>query len=218
MAQRMHFDSGLEEIRSAIIAMGKEVAEAIGLSVRALREGDAALARRVIDRDPDINKMEMAIDELGTGLIIQQQPVAKDLRRILIAFKIASDLERMADLAVDIAQVAIRLAQDGLPRDIGNLVKMAGLVQRMTEESIAAFTHENIDLAYKTAQLDDEADHLHSQNLQNMFARVAEHPQTINNAMLLGFVSRYLERIGDHATNIGEHVVYLAKGTRPDLN
>lgn len=218
MASRVHFDSVLEEIRSAIIRMGEEVARAIGQSMQALQDGDGELARNVIDHDPHINRMEVSIDELGTRMIIAQQPVAKDLRRILIAFKIASDLERMADLAVDIAHVALRLNRDELQQDMGNLMKMASLVQRMTEESIAAFTNENIDLAYKTAQLDDEADHLHSQNLQDMFTHVAEHPQHINNAMLLGFVSRYLERIGDHATNIGENVVYLVKGTRPDLN
>ena len=218
MAAREHFDSDLEEIRAAIIRMGEKVAEAIGLSVRALQEGDANLARTVIERDPDINRMEMAIDELGTRLIIAQQPVAKDLRRILIAFKIASDLERMADLAVDIAQAACRFAPDGVPDNIGNLLRMAELVQRMTEESIAAFTSESLDLACKTAQMDDEADHLHNLNLQGLFGQVAANPGDINNAMLLGFVSRYLERIGDHATNIGEQVVYLVKGTRPDLN
>lgn len=218
MAPRLQFDSVLEELKTAIIQMGEEVAKAIGLSMQALQEGDADLAKQVIDHDLHINQMEVNIDELGTRLIIAQQPVAKDLRRILIAFKIASDLERMADLAVDIAQVAVRLAQDGLPSPISNLVKMADLVQRMTEESIVAFTEENMDIAYKTAQLDDEADHLHSQNLQEMFAHVANNPQNSNNVMLLIFVSRYLERIGDHATNIGENVVYLVKGTRPDLN
>jgi phosphate transport system protein len=218
MAVRGHFDSNLEEIRTAIIRMGEKVAEAIGLSVRALQAGDANLARMVIEGDPDINRMETAIDELGTRMIIAQQPVAKDLRRILIAFKIASDLERMADLAVDIAQAAGRFAPEGLPGDIGNLLRMAELVQRMTEESIAAYTKESLDLAYKTAQMDDEADHLHNLNLQGMFGHVAANPGSINNAMLLGFVSRYLERIGDHATNIGEQVVYLVKGTRPDLN
>lgn len=218
MAPRMQFDSVLQDLKTAIIQMGEEVAKAIGQSVQALQEGDADLARRVIEHDEHINRMEVDIDERGTRLIIAQQPVAKDLRRILIAFKIASDLERMADLAVDIAQVAVRLAQDGLPGPIDNLVKMAGLVQRMTEDSIVAFTEENVDIAYKTARVDDEVDHLHSQNLQELYVHVAGNPQNSNNAMLLGFVSRYLERIGDHATNIGENVVYLVKGTRPDLN
>jgi phosphate transport system protein len=217
-AQRVQFEEFLTDIKSAIIHMGEEVGKAISLSVLSLKNSDHELARQVIAYDEEINKMEEKIDVMGTRLIATQQPVAKDLRRILIAFKIAADLERMADLAVDISRVTIRLGDHAPTILITDIMKMSEIAMQMTEESITAFTKEDIDLAYKTAKLDDAVDDLHSRNMHQIFTHVAGDPISINRAMLLAFVSRYLERIADHATNIGESVVYLVKGSRPDLN
>ena len=218
MASRFLFEQNLSELKTAIIQMGEDVGKAIKLSVQSLNQADRELAQSVIQNDIVINSMEEKIDQIGTRLIATQQPVAKDLRRILIAFKIAADLERMGDLAVDIANVTIRIGDSGLVKPLVNISKMADLAQQMTDESILSFTQENIDLAYKTASLDDEVDELHSHNMREIFALIANDPERINRAMLLAFVSRYLERIADHATNIGESVVYLVKGKRPDLN
>lgn len=217
-AHRNQFNVHLKQLADAIIQMGESVEQAIGNSVEALQKCDLELARQVIDHDPDINAMEERIGEIGTTLIATQQPVAKDLRRILIAFKIAGDLERMADLAVDVAKAAIRLGPNGLIKPLVDIPRMAEIVRQMTNESIQAFTRENIDLAYKMASLDDEVDHLHSRNMQELFLQGAGDAGRIGKAMQLAFVSRYLERIADHATNIGESVVYLVKGKRPDLN
>jgi len=216
--RRNQFDGHLRELAKAIIEMGERVEQTIARSVEALQEGNVELARRVIDEDRGINAMEDKIGETGVMLIATQQPVAKDLRRILIAFKIAGDLERMGDLAADVAKAALRIGQDGLIKPLADIPRMAGLVRQMTKESILAFTQENIDLACKLARLDDEVDHLHSRNLQELFMLGAGNADRIGKAMLLAFVSRYLERIADHATNIGESVVYLIKGKRPDLN
>jgi len=215
---RIQFEGYLNELKEAIILMGEQVEHAIEQSVQALRDRDMALAEQVIQGDTMINEMEERIDNIGTRLIATQQPVAKDLRRILIAFKIASDLERMGDLAVDVAKAAIRFGEDGFIKPIVDIVRMAELAGQMTRESIHAFTGENIDLAYKMAKLDDEVDELHSRNMQELFAYIAADQKVINQALLLAFVSRYLERMADHATNIGESVVYLVKGKRPDLN
>lgn len=217
-SNRHHFDTHLQELRKALIDMGGHVETAILNSVRSLKEMDHELAREVVAGDPHINAIEEKIVEIGTRLIATQQPVAKDLRRILIAFRMASDLERMADLAVDIAKVTLRLGDQPLLKPLVDIPKMAEIVQQMTGESIAAYMDENIDLAYKMAKMDDEVDHLHSQILREMFELMGENPKLVNQAMLLSFVSRYLERMADHATNIGESVVYLVKGTRPDLN
>jgi phosphate transport system protein len=216
--QRQQFDSHLKDLRTALIDMGGKVEKAILDSVKSLKESDLALAERVIEGDQNINRLEEKIDDIGAHLIATQQPVAKDLRRILIAFKMASDLERMADLAVDIAKVTQRIGEQGLIKPLVDIPRMAEIVQLMTNESIASYIDENVDLAYKMAKMDDEVDHLHSQILHELFSLMANNPETVNQALLLCFVSRYLERMADHATNIGESVVYLVKGTRPDLN
>lgn len=216
--QRLQFDENLKELQAAIVQMGEKVDQAIELSVEALQTGDIQLAKRIVDEDVEINAMEEKIDNIGTRLIATQQPVARDLRRILIAFKISSDLERMGDLAVDIATTVIRLGENGLIKPIDDIMRMAELSRRMTTESIEAYTHENMDLAHSMAKLDDEVDQLHGRNMQELFGRMSADPSNLNKALLLAFISRYLERIADHATNIGESVVYLIQGKRPDLN
>lgn len=215
---RQQFDASLQELRKALIAMGEKVETAILDSVRALRDNDLELAERVIANDPSLNEAEEKIIEMGTNLIALQQPVAKDLRRILVSFRMASDLERMGDLAVDIAKVVRRINGEPLMKPLVDIPRMAEIVQIMTNDSLRAYTEENVDLAYKMAKMDDDVDHLHSQILRELFVLMADNPKTINQAILLCFVSRYLERMADHATNIGESVVYLAMGKRPDLN
>lgn len=216
--QRQQFDASLNGLRAVLVRMGQKVEEAIAKAVQSLKEGNLELAEEVIKHDADINKMEEEIEAIGSQLIVTQQPVAKDLRRILIAFKMASDLERMADLAVDISKVTIRIGGEALIKPLIDVPRMAEIVQTMTHESIRAYVEENLDAAYKMAKMDDDVDHLHSQILREMFVFMVENPKTVNQVLLLCFVSRYLERMADHATNIGESVVYLIKGKRPDLN
>lgn len=218
VTRRTQFDAYLDELRQAIITMGQRVEQAIIDSVTSLKESNAELANKVIDADPEINKMEENIEDIGARIIATQQPVAKDLRRIIIAFRMANDLERMADLAVDIAKVTIRISDEGLIKPLVDIPRMAEIVQQMTNDSIQSFIQEDINLAYKMAQIDDDVDHLHSQILRELFTYIMETPKHVNQALQLCFVSRYLERMADHATNIGESVVYLVHGTRPDLN
>lgn len=216
--QRQQFDSGLEELRKALIDMGKKVEEAILESVEALRTNDLDRANRVIQNDPELNSMEENIGEMGTKLIALQQPVAKDLRRILVSFKMASDLERMGDLAVDIAKTVRRINGEPLVKPLVDIPRMAEIVQLMTNDCLRAYIDENVDLAYQMAKMDDEVDHLHSEILRELFTVMSHDPTAVNQALHLCFVSRFLERMADHATNIGESVVYLVMGHRPDLN
>jgi phosphate transport system protein len=218
VTKRQQFDSALNGLRKQLIEMGGKVEKAIIVSVQSLKEGDLDLARQVIAEDAAINAMEEHIDELGTNLIATQQPVAKDLRRIIIAFRMASDLERMADLAVDIAKVTLRIGGEPLIKPLVDIPRMAEIVQLMTNESIDAYVKEDVDMAYKMAKMDDDVDQLHSQIMRELFVFMVDNPKTVNQSLLLCFVSRYLERMADHATNIGESVVYLVKGKRPDLN
>lgn len=215
---RHQFEASLNELRNALIRMGQAVEKALVDAVQSLKDGNQELAEQVIKSDSLLNKMEEDIDNFGTNLIATQQPVAKDLRRILIAFKMAADLERMGDLAVDIAKVTKRISGEPLIKPLVDIPRMADIVRIMTSDSITSYVEENLDLAYKMAKMDDEVDHLHSQILRETFIFMMENPKTVNQVLQLCFVSRYLERMADHATNIGESVVYLLKGVRPDLN
>lgn len=218
MVKRVELDGGLERLTSLLMEMGERVERALLDAMEALVKLDAADARRIIGADVELNRLEEEIAEIGSRLIATQQPVAKDLRRILVAFKMASDLERMGDLSVDIAKVVLRLEGQNLIKPLVDLPRMAQLVGTMVCESIRAYTDENVDLAYKMAKDDDQVDALYSQMLQELFSLMVSDPGKSNQAMLLSFVGRYIERIADHATNIGESVVYLVTGKRPELN
>lgn len=218
MVKRIEFDQGLKEISKQLLEMGKRVGQALTDAMNALGKGDIEAARRIIKSDAELNQLEEKIGEIGTRLIATQQPVAKDLRRILIAFRISSDLERMGDLSVDIAKVVIRLDGQELIKPLLDLPRLAEFVVVMIQESLQSYIDENVDLAYKMAKDDDQVDALYSQILQELFSLMVENPKTVSQAMLLSFVGRYIERIADHATNIGESVVYLMTGKRPELN
>lgn len=215
---RHQFEASLNELRNALLKMSQAVEKALEDSIKSLKHADQTLADEVIKQDPLINKMEEEIDNIGSTLIATQQPVAKDLRRILVAFKMSSDLERIGDLAVDIAKVTKRIGDEPLIKPLVDIPRMADIVRTMTKSSIEAFLEEDLNLAYQMAKMDDEVDHLHSQILRDTIVHVSENPNSINQVLLLSFVSRYLERMADHATNIGEGVVYLIKGIRMELN
>jgi phosphate transport system protein len=218
MTQRKEFDSSLEALRKLLIEMGGRVEQTLKSSIEALKNLDVELARILIDKDVEINHIEDQIEEIGSKLIATQQPVAKDLRRILTAFKIASDLERMADMSVDIAKVVLRMEGQVLIKPLIDIPRMSEIVQLMIHESITAYIDEDVELAYKMAKMDDEVDELYSQIIRELFSFMVENPKVISQGMLLTFVGRYIERIADHATNIGESVVYLVTNKRADLN
>ena len=218
MIQRKEFDQNLEELRQLLRQMGEHVENALSESIVALQNLDSAKAKQIVERDIELNKMEEQVMEIGSRLIVTQQPVAKDLRRIIVAFKISSDLERMGDLAIDIAKVTTRLEGQKLIKPLIDIPKMSELVILMLKESLQSYLDENTDLAYKMARDDDEVDHLYSQTIRELYSYMIDNPESLQQAMLLTLVGRYIERIADHATNIGESAVYLVTGHRPDLN
>ena len=140
------------------------------------------------------------------------------MRRIIVAFKISSDLERMGDLALDVAKATMRLQGQQLIKPLVDIPRMAEIVTIMIDEAIQSYLDENTDLAYKMAQDDDQVDQLYGAMINELYSYMVTKPETVSQAMLLTLVGRYIERIGDHATNIGESVVYLVTGSRPDLN
>lgn len=218
MIRRKEFDKDLEELRSLLQQMAEHVTEALEGAVVALQNIDTTRAQEIVHADLQLNAMEDKIMEIGSRLIITQQPVAKDLRRIIVAFKISSDLERMGDLAIDVAKATMRIQGQQLIKPLVDIPRMAGLVSVMINEAIQSYLDENTDLAYKMAQEDDQVDQLYSSMINELHAFISEKPDTVAQAMLLTLVGRYIERIADHATNIGESVVYLVTGNRPDLN
>ncbi|MFC3747601.1 phosphate signaling complex protein PhoU [Paenibacillus sp. GCM10012306] len=218
MIQRKEFDKDLEELRSLLQQMSEHVTNALEGAISALQNLDTTRAQELVKADLRLNAMEDRIMEIGSRLIITQQPVAKDLRRIIVAFKISSDLERMGDLAIDVAKVTMRIQGQQLIKPLVDIPRMAEIVNGMIKESIVAYLDENTDLAYKMAQDDDQVDHLYSAMITELYSFLTEKPDALNQVMLLTLVGRYIERIADHATNIGESVVYLVTGKRPDLN
>jgi phosphate transport system protein len=216
MVKRREFDQGLEEISEYLLAMGQKVNTALLGSIHALESSNVEQAKDIVKSDQELNQLEEKISEAGAKLIATQQPVAKDLRRILIAFKISSDLERMGDLSVDIANTVIRLENQELIKPLIDIPRMAEIVSLMIKESLQSYVDENVDLAYKCAKDDDLVDALYSQLFRELITIMVENPKTVGQAMLLTFVGRFIERIADHATNISESVIYLVTGKRPE--
>ncbi|MEW6661132.1 MAG: phosphate signaling complex protein PhoU [Bacillota bacterium] len=218
MVTRTSFDQSLKALQQDILRMGSLVEVAIAQAVEALAKQDVELAQKVIDGDVLIDELEVQIEALCLKLIATQQPMAKDLRRISAGFKIITDLERMADYAEDIAKVAKKIAHQPLIKPLIDIPRMAQLAQKMVKEALDAYVQENVDLAYRMAKDDDQVDSLHNQVFRELLVYMMEDPKTISQATYLLFVSRYLERIADHATNIGEDVIYLVTGERKELN
>lgn len=215
---RQSFENALSGLQQEILRMGSLVEEAISQSIEALVRQDHGLATKVLDNDTVIDEVEMQIEDRCIKLLATQQPMAKDLRRISAGFKIIGDLERMGDYACDIARTVHRIGNEPFIKPLIDLPRMAELTQQMVKESLDAYVQENIELAYSLSKDDDLVDHLHSQIFRELLTYMMEDPRTIKQATYLLFVSRYLERIADHATNIAERVIYLATGELHELN
>lgn len=215
---RTAFEHAMAELQGDLIKMGSLVEEAIDKAVTSLAERDIKLAQEVIDSDDEIDNLEREIDYKCVTLIARQQPLAKDLRRVGVIIKIITDLERMADHATDIAKITIRLEGQPLIKPLVDIPRMATLTQGMVKNALNAYIREDVNLAEEVGTADDEVDHLYGQIFRELLVFMLQDPRTISQATHLIFVANYLERIGDHATNIGERVLYLVTGESKDLN
>ena len=207
-----HFTIELEELNQKLLQMGGLVESAIHRSVRALLEQDRELAEEVIRDEPKINRMEMEIDGLVTRLLALRQPVARDLRLLTAALKINNDLERIGDLANHIAERSISLMHHPLVKPMTDIPKMASLVQSMLLKCLDAFVNGDADLAHTVLLSDSEVDALRDSVYNELLEIMQRDPSLVTTAIDLIFIARNLERIGDHATNIAEDVVFLVKG------
>jgi len=210
------FEQGLTELRGCVLEMGGLVEDQIAQAVRALTERDETLARATIERDHTVNRLDVEVDELCLKLLALHQPAARDLRLITTALKITTDLERIGDMAAHIAERAVELVAE-TPREpkaesMIDLPLIANLARSMLHRALDAFVREDAEMALDVCRSDDAIDKLHAQLFQALLAFMVEDPTTISRTMRLLFVSKYLERVGDHATNIAEMVIFLVKG------
>ena len=207
-----HFDQELKDLNQDILKMGAFAEEAIYKSVEALKTRDKALAKSVIDKDNNIDQLELAIDEKCIDLIARYQPMAKDLRFVTTGMKINAELERIADIAVDIAQRTLELADKPLLKPLVDIPRLTSIAQNMVKMSIDAFIKGDIELAKKVLLSDPEAN-----NLRNMIQKeltedyMAKDPSSAPRAVQLLLITRFLERICDHTTNIAEDVIYMVQ-------
>jgi phosphate transport system protein len=207
-----HFTVELEELNQKLLEMGGLVESAISRSVRSLVDQDRELAEQVIRDEPKINRMEMEIDGMVTRLLALRQPVARDLRFLTSVLKINTDLERIGDLAQHVAERSLSLMHHPLVKPMIDIPKMASLVQSMLLKCLDAFVNGDDVLARSVLLADDEVDALRDAVYAELQETMQRDPGVVPAAIDLIFVARNLERIGDHATNIAEDVVFLVKG------
>ena len=206
------FDEELRALKDRVLKIGSLVEAAIRDSVKSLVERNSDLARKVIEKDRQINALDVEIDEECIRLIALRQPKARDLRFITTAMKITTDLERMGDLAENIAERAIELNEEPQLKPYIDIPRMAEIAQEMVRESLDAFVMGCSSLPYEVIKRDDEVDNLNAQVFNELLFYMIQDPNTVTRAIKINYVSKYLERIADHATNIAEMVIYMCEG------
>jgi phosphate transport system protein len=207
-----HFDRDIEEIKELLLRMGGMVEQQMGDSVRALLERDTDLASHVIERDRDIDQMELIIDQKTIELMAVMQPAASDLRFVATIMKITPELERIADLAQDVCERAIELNREPQLKTISQLPLLAENAQRMVREALDSFVRGDVELARTVIRHDDVVDQLTEDSFRSLLTYMLENPRNISSAIRLTFIGKYFERMADGATNICEMVVYLVEG------
>jgi phosphate transport system protein len=207
-----HFDEELQALKEKILMMGGLVEGQVADAVRSLTERDSDLARLVIRNDHRVNALDVEVDEHCLRLFALHQPAARDLRFITTAMKISTELERMRDLAENIAERAVELNEEPQLKPYIDLPRLANWTMRMVKDSLDAFVNSEASLARKVCADDDFVDGLTEQLFRELLSFMLENPNAITRAIRLTFIGKYIERIADHATNVAELVVYMVEG------
>ncbi len=202
----------LSDLKERLLTMGSVVEAQVARSIKSLVDRDNDLARKVIDADHEVNRMEVEIDEECIRLLALRQPEAGDLRFITTAMKIVTDIERIGDLAVDVSERALELNEEPILKPYIDIPRMAKAARNMLKEALDAFVNRNSELAWSVLDEDDFVDELNKQIFRELLTFMIEDPHSISRAIRITYISKYLERIADHATNIAEMVVYLVEG------
>ena len=212
MDKQRQFDKQLDNLKKKLIHMAALVESMIDKTISELVSRDEHLAEKVPQYEEELNRLQIEIDEQALTLLATQQPVAADLRFIVAATKINSDLERIGDLVINITENVHVLAQQPPLKPLIDIPRMADLARRMVRESLDAFVGEDPLLAQSVIMTDDQVDDLKDQVLRELLTYMMCDPQAIERALALILIARHLERIADHATNIAEDVIYMAQG------
>jgi phosphate transport system protein len=207
-----HFDEELSDLKTKLLRMAGLAEDQIDKALTALVTRDSALARQVIERDHQVNALDVEIDEESIRLLALHQPAARDLRLVTTAMKIATELERISDLAENVCERAIELNEEPQLKPYIDIPLMGKMARVMVKESIDAFVKDDAVLARKVLTNDDYVDDLMEQLFRELLSYMIEDTRTITRAIRLSFIAKYLERMADHATNIAELVVYLVEG------
>lgn len=215
---RHSFDNHLQILHNDLLRMGSIVEKQIFLSMKALVDQQMDVAAQVIDNDDLVDDLQKEIEDKCIKLIAMEQPLAIDLRNIFTSIKIATDLERIADHAVDIAKISIILKDEVYFKQLIDIPKMFDIVNTMIKESLDSYVEENVEKAYNICKRDDEIDSLYKSIFNELLQRMLIDSSTIKQESQLLFVCKYLERIADHCTNICEDTIYLVTGEQKDLN
>ena len=218
MHTRETFDRDLTQLQDDLLRMGALVDDALRRSMEALRARSVEMAEAIIQDDNRIDALHLDLEDRCLRLMATQQPMAKDLRTIAAVWTMTIDLERMGDHAEDIARATKRLAEQPLLKPLIDIPRMAETVRGMLRDGLDAFVRRDTALAQRMAEKDDEVDHLYSQVFRELLTYMIEDPRNIQRATHLLMVAQALERMGDHATNIGERVIYMVTGTLKELN
>ncbi|GAB4431217.1 MAG: phosphate signaling complex protein PhoU [bacterium] len=206
------FDRELKDLKEKLLFEGALVEKAIKHAIKALLDRDSSLAEKVIAEDDIVNAKEVEIDEFCLKLLALRQPAARDLRFITTAIKINYDLERIGDMAVNMCERVLELNQEPQLKPYIDLPKMAETVEQMVKESLDAFVKEDVELAWKVTRDDAIVDQLHDQIFRELLTFMMQDMKNISRATRLLFISKYLERMADHAVNIAELVIFMVEG------
>ena len=215
---RKAFDKSLHNMHNALLRMGSKVEKQLRTSVESLEKKDIELAKQVIKEDDQIDNMQKEIENMCIGLIAMEHPLASDLRDVFSGIKIATDLERMGDHAVDIAKITNRITVGNEMEIMSDLVNMTSIVIDMIKGCLDAYIEKNLDKCYEVANKDNQVDDIYKKVFKDIFAAMDKDRSFMNDYSQFLFVCKYLERLGDRCTNICESTIYLITGKIEDLN
>jgi phosphate transport system protein len=207
-----HYEQQLRILKEQLLVMSHKAEQMISDSIQALVQRKPTLAEEVIQRDDEMDALEIAVDNLCYEILALEQPVARDLRFIATALKIVKDIERIGDIAVNIAERSIELIQEPELKRLVDLPIMADAAQKILKESLDAFVNSDAELAEKVIFNDCIVDDLYEQIFRELLTYMLEDPRSISRAIKLIFIAKHLERVGDHSANIAEMVVFLVRG------
>jgi len=215
---RERFTQKILDVKQKVLKMGALVENIIDTSVTAMKTQDLDLARNVLKKDDEIDQLELEIEKDCMMLLALQQPLAKDLRTIASVLKIITDLERMGDNAVNIAEVILEIGEEPILNSLKDIPRMADIAQKMLKMSLDAFVNEDIALAQKAAERDEDVDRLYETVINDFLNIITEKRELTKQGTKLLFLGRYLERIADHSTNICERTIYMITGELKEIN